>query len=124
MKIGNMEGTPEEIKNFIVINDCNLQDILNLPEPPLNLLWFVPPVILTIISLSCLTLFRPNSETLKPFLFLIGCGAGIWLSVNVQLRFKNSLATVLVALGTVLIMLVAAGYITPIEIFRSLKELK
>jgi energy-coupling factor transporter transmembrane protein EcfT len=124
MKIGKMEGSPEEIRDFFQNNGLNIADYLERLEPSLKAVWFIVPVILVIASLSWLTLLTPTHAPIQTFVFLIGCGGGIWLAVDVQIRFKNTWAAVFVAVGTVLIMLVAIGMVTPREMIQHLKELK
>ncbi len=124
MKIGKMEGSPEEIRDFFQNNGLNIINYIERPEPPLKPVWFILPACLVIASLICLTLVAPIRTSIQTLLFLLGCGAGIWLAVNVQIRFRNAWATVFVAVGTVLIMLVAIGMVTPIEMIQYLKELK
>jgi uncharacterized membrane protein len=124
MKIGKMEGSPEEIKDFFQNIDLNIADYLERTEQPMKSIWFVLPVVMVIFSLSWLTLFAPSLVALQTFIFSIGCGGGIWLAVNVQIRFKNTWAAVFVAIGAVLLMMVAIGLVTPTEMLQSLKEFK
>ena len=125
MKFGKqMEGSPEEIRDFFQNNGLNITDYIERPESPLKPIWFIVPVCLILLSLSCLTLLAPLRPSMQTFVFLLGCGAGIWLAVNVQLRFKNTWAAVFVAVGTILIMLVAIGTVTPVEMIQQLRKLK
>jgi hypothetical protein len=125
MKFGKqMEGSPEEIRDFFQNNGLNITDYIERPELPLKPIWFIVPVCLILLSLSCLTLLAPLRPSMQTFVFLLGCGAGIWLAVNVQLRFKNTWAAVFVAIGTILIMLVAIGTVTPVEMIQQLRKLK
>ncbi len=124
MKMGKMEGTPEEIRDFFQNNDLNIEDYIERPESPLKPVWFILPAVVLVLAFSFLTMFAPQSSAVQNFMFLIGFGAGIWLSVSVQIRFKNIWAAVFVAVGSVLIMLVAIGVITPKEIIQHLKEMR
>ena len=124
MKIGKLEGSPEEIRDFIENNGLNIEDYLDRPQPPLKLVWLIVPVCVIIVQLSWLTLFAPTSIALQTFVFLIGCGAGIWLAVNVQIRFQSTWAATFVAVGVVLIMLVAIGMLSPAELVQQLKEIR
>jgi len=122
MKIG-LEGKHEEIRNFFQNNGLNIKDYIERPESPLKPIWLIIPTIIFIFAFSSLTLIAPQSVPIKKFIFLIGCGAGIWLSVGVQIKFKNAWAAGLVAIGVVLIMLVAIDVITPKEMMQHLKEI-
>ena len=124
MKFGKIEGTPEEIRDFFQNNGLNIIDYLERPEPPLKPIWFIVPTILLIAALICLTLLKPVQTSLQTFVFLIGSGVGIWLAVSLQIRFKNTWVAVFVAIAIQLIMLVAIGKVTPIEMFQCLKGLK
>lgn len=122
MKMGNMEGSPEEIKDFYQENDLNIAEYIEKPENPLKPIWLIVPAIIFALSFSYLTLSAPQSPPTQKMIFLFGCGAGIWLSVSVQIRFNNICAAGIVLIGSILMMLVAIGVITPIEMMQHLKE--
>ena len=125
MKLGrDIEGTPEEINNFFQNNGFNVSDFITLPEEPIKTIWFVIPSILILGAIAALTLFTPDDASGVIFLFLIGCAGGLWLALNVQLRFKNPWATGLIAIGSLLLLLVALGVITPIQMLQEVKSLK
>jgi len=124
MKIGMVEGSPEEIRDFFQNNGLNIQDYLEKPETPLNRIWFIVPVLLIFGAISLLTLIASVPNPTQAFLFLIGCGAGIWLAVNVQIRFKNTWAAGFIAVGTILLMLVAIGVMAPSELVQQMKDLR
>ncbi len=124
MKIGKLEGNPEEIKDFFRRSGLNIEDYLERAEPPLKAGWFVAPVLFVIASLAWLTLLSPSNSNLQTFIFLIGCGAAVFLARILQIRFKNTWAAFFVAIGVVLILLVAIGIITPFELIQYLKELR
>ena len=124
MKEGIVEGSPEEIRDFFQNNGLNIEDYIETPESPLKPIWLIIPTIIFIFAFSALTLLPPQSVSIQNFIFLIGCGAGIWLSVSVQIKFKNTWAAGFVAIGAVLIMLVAIGVITPKEMMQHLKEIR
>ncbi|MEK6760152.1 MAG: hypothetical protein AABY51_10310 [Deltaproteobacteria bacterium] len=117
------EGSPEEIRDFCKNQGLNLDDFFEQPKP-LKLVWLIIPVLLAFVSLIWLTIFSPNNPNLQKFVFLFGCSAGIWLAVSVQMRFKNTWAAVFLGIATFLILLVAFGSVTPLQIFQELKELK
>ena len=124
MKMGKLEGSQEEIHDFFQNNGLNIQDYLEKPEPPLKRIWFIVPVLLIAGAISLLTLIAPSAESAQKFLFLTGFGAGIWLAVNVQIRYKNAWAAFFTAVGTVLLMLVAIGEMAPSELVQHMKDLK
>jgi asparagine N-glycosylation enzyme membrane subunit Stt3 len=124
MKFGPFEGTPEEINNFFQNNGLNISDYIALPEEPIKAIWFAIPSTLILCTLAVLTLFRPSGASGVTFLFLIGCGGGLWLAVNTQLRFKNPWATGLIAICCLLLLLVALGVLTPIQMLEEVRSLK
>ena len=56
-------------------------------------------------------------------IYLIGFGGGTWLTVSTQIRFKNILATFVVAIGAILMILVASGIFSPKEAAEFIKEI-
>lgn len=124
MKIGKAEGSPEEIKDFFQANSLNIIDYLEKPEQPLKPVWFIVPVCLIISALVLLMLLTSLQTPVRSLVSLLGCSAGFWLAVNVQIRFKNTVATVFTAVGAVLIILVGSGTITPIGMVEYLSKLK
>ncbi len=124
MKLGKMEGSPEEIRDFFQNNGLNIEDYLEKPEAPINFFWFILSTILIISSVVILTLVQPKSEVVQNLLFLLGCGGGLWLAVIVQIKFKNTWAAGFIAVGIVLLLLVALGMITPKELLENIKSLR
>ncbi len=123
MKIGPIEGSSEEINNFFQDNGLRASDYIILPHPPIKATWLMLPGAVLFLALVILT-FVALSKAGARFVFLIGAGSGLWLAVIAQLRFKSPLATGLIAVGCLLLMLVAVGAVTPLEVLRELKELK
>lgn len=124
MKVGQMEGSPEEIRDFFQNNGLNIADYIEKPEIPLKPVWLIVPAVILTLAFSSLSLFAPQSSAIKNLIFLFGCGSGIWLSVSVQIKFKNTWAAGFVAIGSILIMLVAIGIITPAEMLEHLKDIR
>jgi len=124
MKIGKLEGTPEEISNALIDNGLNFADFLEKPEKVVKSKWFLFPSIIVGGSLILLVLKIPVFIIIDKVLFLLGCGGCIWLSIVVQIRFKNVLATLIAIIGTFLLMMISIGLITPVEIIQNLKDLK
>lgn len=124
MKFGPVEGTSEEIKNFFQDNGLKAADYFSPPESPIKPIWFVLPSACVICALALLTWLTPSSTAAVTFTFLIGCAAVLWLAVTVQLRFKSAWATGIVVLGCLLLMLVAFGAVTPLQMLEEVKSLK
>lgn len=124
MKLANLEGTPEEIKNFFQDNGLKAENFFEPAESPIQTRWLVAPGILTFIALAVLTLFQGATAPQRTFLFVAVCFLGIWWAVVLQLRFKNTWATGIVAVGCLLLALVALGVVTPIQMLEEVKGLK
>jgi hypothetical protein len=124
MKIGEMEGTPEEIRDFCQNNGLNIAEYLEKPEKPLNRLLFITPSCLYVIFVVLLSTISNASDGWRNFIFLFGCCCSLWLAVNVQIRFKNIVATSFILIGGISFMLVALGVISPMQLLNEAKELK
>lgn len=124
MKIGGIEGTPQEIKDAFENHGLLLEDYLERPEVPLSKIWVIAPSLFIIIVLVCLVLLAPIGKTSLLLLFLLGAGSVLWLTVAIQVRFKNGWATAAVAIGGLLMLLVAGGFIEPKDTPQVLKELR
>lgn len=124
MKLANLEGTPEEIKNFFQDNGLKAEDFFEPAESPIQTRWLVVPGVLTFIALAVLTLFQSGSPPLRTFLFVAVCFFGIWWSVVLQLRFKNAWATAIVTVGCLLLALVALGVVTPVQMLEVVKDIR
>ncbi len=82
MKLGKMEGTPEEIRDFFQNNGLNIEDYLEKPDTPISRIWFIILANLIVASIVILTLVQPTSKAIRTFLlFVSGCGSGFWLAV-------------------------------------------
>jgi hypothetical protein len=124
VKLANLEGTPEEIKNFFQDNGLKAENFFEPAELPIRTRWLVAPGVLTFIALAVLTLLQSATTQQRTFLFVVVCFFGIWWSVVLQLRFKNVWATGIVAVGCLLLALVALGVVTPVQMLEEVKGLK
>lgn len=113
MKIGGVEGTPEEIRNTFENHGLRIEDYLVKPEAPLSNVWVAVPAIGLLFVVISQVLFAPMEHKAVLLHFLGGAGLLLWLALSVQLRFKSSWAVGVVAIGGVLILSVAAGYVQP-----------
>ncbi len=124
MKIGRIEGTLQEIRDAFEIHGLQLEDYLERPEAPLSKVWIIAPALSVAVVLILLVLLAPMGKTTLLLLFLLGAGSVLWLTVVIQVRFKNGWATAAVATGGLLMLLVAGGFIEPKDAPQVLKELK
>lgn len=124
MKIGNAVGTPQEITDFFENNGMDPNNFFTQSEPPLNKIWFIVPSVIILIVFVVLTLYDELTAGQTKLGFLIGCGASLWLTINIQLRFKSPWATGVLAIGLLLLMLVAIGVLTPRDLLEQAKSLR
>ena len=124
MKLGPIEGTKEEVTGFFQDNGLNVKDYFQMSETPIRVVWIVIPAIPMIIALGTLTLIGSLSTGQKMFAFLLGCAALVWLTTVIQLRFKHAWATGIVAIGGLLLMLVALGAISPTQMLNEVKSFR
>lgn len=113
MKIGGVEGTPEEIKNTFENHGLRIEDYLVKPDTPLSNVWVAIPAIGLILTVISQVLFAPMGHKAVLLHFLGGLGLLLWLALSVQLRFKNPWAAGAVGIGGAIILSVAAGFIEP-----------
>ena len=111
MKLGKIEGEPQEIKDFFENNGLVINDFIERPERPIHRNWILFPGILCIFFALATPYF---DGTLKLLVFLLGAAMGAWGCVAVLIKFNNRSAAIASALGMVLILLVAYG-VLPIE---------
>jgi hypothetical protein len=123
MKIGNIEGTPQEIQDLIVNHGLQLTDYLEVPEEPIARVWVLAPAILAAVALILIQLLSAYPKAVLP-LFLLGTASLVWLAISLQIKFKNGWATAVAAVGGLIVLLVAAGYLAPKETIDAIKELK
>ena len=124
MKLGPIEGTREEITGFFQDNGLKVNDYFQILKTPIKAVWIVVPSSLIVVCLGTLTLLGSLSTGQKTFVFLVGCAALVWLTTVIQLRFKHVWATGIVAIGGLLLMLVALGAISSTQMLNELKSLR
>lgn len=124
MKVGTVEGTPQEIKDFFINQGLQLSDYLEKPDEPLKKRWLTIPAILLVVTLVLLVVLSSIPKGAFLLLFLLGAGSVVWLSISIQIRFKNGWATAVAAIGGLLMILVAGGFIAPKETIDAIKSLK
>ncbi|WP_299176350.1 hypothetical protein [uncultured Neptuniibacter sp.] len=113
MKIGPVEGTPEEVNNFFQNNGLNPLDYFEKPESSLQTRWLIIPALLFVASFVLLALVGDDYSKTKVVLFLSGFASSVWLAVCVHIRFKTAWGAGAIIFAGLLIMLVALGVLEP-----------
>jgi hypothetical protein len=124
VKIANIEGTTDEIKNFFQDNGLKAADFFETPDSPIRTIWLILPAICVFATLAILTLASTLPPHYQKFAFVAACFFSIWWSAVLQLRFKNAWATGIVAGGCLLLALVALGVVTPVQMLEEVKAIK
>jgi tellurite resistance protein TehA-like permease len=124
MRLGPAEGTKEEITGFFQDNGMKASDYFQMPKAQIKPVWLVISVLCIVAMLGALTLLESLSTGQQTFVFLVGCAAVLWLAIIVHLRFKQAGVTGIVAIGGLLLMLVALGVITPTQMLNEVKSFR
>jgi len=111
MKIGKINGTPQEIKNFLIDNGIQASDFLDLPRK-IELKWLIIPASLfIIISFILWIINRPYSPIFILLVIMdlltLGC-----LVASIHLKFKNQFVSILFFILLLIIFLMCVRFIT------------
>ena len=123
MRIGSVEGSPEEIKDTLENHGLRIEDYLQVPSPRLELKWVIVPVILFILVLIVMAVGGWSSTKLFLLEILAGFGAGVWLVTSVQIRFGVTWASSMLGIGILLMLLMAANLISPLDTAELLRKM-
>lgn len=124
MKFGNLEGTSEEIADFFENNGLDAKHYFQKVESPPHIGWVIAPAVIVlaaVLSMGVDLLSTPRHQWLA---FLLGCLSTVWLGASIQLRYKQSMVTGVAAIGCLAILVVAFGFLTPVEAIEQLKQLR
>lgn len=88
MKIGNIDGSPEEIKNFLVDNGLCAKDILEVKEKT-HIKWLIIPLALFISFSFILWMVNNPPVAIYGILIIFEFLSILWLTVSIHLRFEN-----------------------------------
>ena len=124
MKVGGVEGSAKEIRDFFQDNGLNVEDYLERPRHPPGTGLFVLPSIITGATVVVSALVPPSNSIVRLLLFLVGLMASIWLSVNIHVKYKSAWSAFWIIVGTVALLLIADGVIAPLDLFNKLMNMK
>jgi FtsH-binding integral membrane protein len=123
MKIGDLEGSSEEIHDFFQNNGLKVEDYFQQPQKPIGKFWIVVFGLLVLVSLAMLVLEFSADPKVRKLIFIVSCFLSLCWSATFQVKFKNTWATSFVAIGCVLLALVAYGVYTPEDMFNAIQKL-
>ena len=122
MRVGNMDGTPEDICNLLENNGLKLDDYIQRPQKTwhdMSIYWIVVPVLLYIAVLFTAYLCKPYAM----IFFLAGAVVVVMITIILHLKFTNGWISIFTAIAGVLILLVSVGMVSPTEVPKIIKEL-
>ena len=125
MKLGPFDGSVEEVRNLLENNGLKLEDYIEKPPSLLKTRFLITPAVLLCVALFLLVLVsRSCSPIMLTLIYLLGFGGGTWLTAGTQLKFRNTVATFVVAIGALLMLLVASGIFSPREAAEFLRDIR
>lgn len=125
MKLGPLDGSTDEVRDLLENNGLRLEDYLEKPAAPLKTVYLIIPVTIFMFGLLAVVTFgSTSSKVVVTLLYLLAFGGGTWLTVSIQLRFRNGAATFTTAMGGLLMLLIAAGIFSLQDTAEFLKGLR
>lgn len=121
MRIGKIEGTPQELKDMLDDQGFNFEDYLGEPYSPPKKRWIVIPTMIIIILLTTIVVIGKTNVKVNSILFILCFLSGVWCTCSVAIILKNSVVTSIIAIGLLLLMLIIFGYIQPKDSIDILK---
>ena len=122
MKIGGAEGTPAEIKEFLENNGLDVKKYFADYKEAGN--WTIAvPCIINLATAIAILYFRKNSIDGTDYLIIAGLATIVWMACVVQTRFRSLTSTIVVAIGAILILLVANGVMRAADLPEKVKSL-
>ncbi|MCP9841359.1 hypothetical protein KBY93_12045 [Synechococcus sp. J7-Johnson] len=120
MKLGDLEGTPKEIEDFFENNGLNLNDYFQPPDKPIHSAWLYVPAIIVVASVLWPNFTEATPSQAAPF--LIGCLGIVWLSISLQIRYKQPVVSGIAGFGCVAVLVVSYRFLTPLEAIQQLQN--
>lgn len=123
MKLGSIEGSPQEIKDLFENNGLKLENYIEKPKNNnIDTLWVLLPSVLLIIGLSTLYFMDPKLTKMIGFTQIVCIGLNIWLIISIQLRYNNVWATGFSIFGLCLMFMVTTKIISPKEAIERINK--
>lgn len=118
MKLGQAEGTPEEIKGFLLNHGMDPKLYFEPASAPVNNAWYACPGVLLAFSVLSLLFCNWLSPAGKTLFFIVGCVSFLWAGGISYLQHKSVWFAGVIVLFGVLIMLVSMGVMSPIQMLE------
>jgi len=121
MKVGSVEGTPEEVKDLFEDHGLDLSAYIEKPDRPLHKVWLIIPAAGFVVCFGILSFITALPSSGEIFIFLLGFACSVWLGTSIHIRFKSAWGAGAIMLAGLLIMLVALGVLAPSELLDHYK---
>ena len=112
-----------KLKDSFKADEFDWEKYIKKPVPRLELKWLIIPIISYCILLLLALLIDFQSETISNLLFITVFGNCGWVVFSVHQRFENITSTGIALLFCLLLLLVAFGFLTPIEATEQARDL-
>jgi len=124
MKLGRFEGTNKEIRDLIENYGLKPENYIEKTPAQIKIRFIIAPASILMFALLLLALFSSEcSSTLLTLFYLIGLGGCTWLTGSIQLRYKNATATFVIAIGSLILILIASGISSVKEAAELIKDI-
>lgn len=125
MKVGEVEGSPQEIHDFFNNNGMDLSDYISAP---MKKRWLMLPVVISVLVLACNALgqvYYPGfSSKCLPVALILQLACITWLVAAVQLKFDSVATTVVLSLSCLLLVAITAGVMSVSDALNFVKSFK
>ncbi len=125
MKIGQIEGTPEEIKGLFDNNGLNLAQFINanqaIPNPKKHGIFLTITIAVFVILNCCLWIFN-CPEAVKKILIVVDFTALAVAVFLIHQRYDKYILSGFSTLVGMTIMSLCLGYLTPEEALKKLED--
>ncbi|WP_286915672.1 MULTISPECIES: hypothetical protein [Pseudomonas] len=115
MKLGQAEGTAEEIKGFLENHGMDPKDFFERPAKPMSNAWYILPSLVVVFTMAALAFCTWISPAGKNFLFLIGVMGFLWCGILTHSQHKSLWLAGGVVIVGVLLMLTSMGAMAPTQ---------
>lgn len=123
IKIKDIEGDSEDIRDLFLSNNCNLAEYLEIPNHiSFNLRWLIGCVCLYIVVLCILWNIPSDYIICYKILMLLSIALAVLSVVLVHAKYKNYALSFIAIIGVLILYLIAANIYTPEEVAKKIER--
>jgi hypothetical protein len=124
MKLGNIEGTPRQIRDVLKDQGLKFEDYFVPPPKPTNPRWVIVAA-LTYVATITVVIVVPLPERALKLLFALCCIETAWLTFLLHLRYAvKGIPLMIIACVGFLVAMLAYGVLSPRELYAELQQLR